>query len=586
MSSSRNTSGSQRRGRQSSGEARTTTDGGTTREGQYLWKDKNCEVMLELVIAELKADDYRSRMPDLIGEKISWDPEITSKIGYLRKLWNIHSQLVKRTGVAVDPSSGQIDMVETWWSDRIAQVQPTLDVDGITMVDQLQETQTAEPIVDLTSDQGCNRSIQSMSSRRLARRKTSFETQVESGFQRVVDTRQEFLEELRSRKIQKITYGDATSVLEKLPIEQLGVFWWAANKLLKNDADIREAFVKLENEEIKIKYMESLLGIDRHGSPCNQVDLLTTSQNHFQSVRTGGSTAIGANTGGGYMSFLGVHSTALEEPRREPTSFELRILELRSRGIQNLNEDELMELMLLEEEEFLQRYMHPILEYYKTNFFKQPMNKDWGNGWKLIRGQIYHNEVSCRTLIRMKSNNIKVDESVAIFLILCGQNDTQRDIGLRFGHAQETICRKFHYVLGAVVQLAVDYLRPRTTREFEAISNSLHGDKRYSPYFNGFVGALDGTHVPVMVTPGRDALRFVNRKGTASLNVLGIYIDFEEFDVGGDTTHSHSNVNNHSDDESDEQVNQNTSAGVYMKIVRDHIAEQIWTDKRHASRRL
>ncbi|KAG2284121.1 hypothetical protein Bca52824_055341 [Brassica carinata] len=567
MSSSRNTSGSQRRGRQSSGEARTTTDGGTTREGHYLWKDKNCKVMLELVIAELKADDYRSRMPDvaarkriekkyfeLIGEKISWDPEITSKIGYLRKLWNIHSQLVKRTGVAVDPSSGQIDMVETWWSDRIAQVQPTLDVDGITMVDQLQETQTAEPIVDLTSDQGCNPSIQSMSSRRLARRKTSFETQVESGFQ------------LTNR---------TTSVLEKLPIEQLGVFWWAANKLLKNDADIREAFVKLENEEIKIKYMESLLGIDRHGSPCNQVDLLTTSQNHFQSVRTGGSTAIGANTGGGYMSFLGVHSTALEEPHREPTSFELRILGLRSRGIQNLNEDELMELMLLEEEEFLQRYMHPILEYYKTNFFKEPMNKDWGNGWKLIRGQIYHNEVSCRTLIRMsseafirlckvlqtkyelqESNNIKVDESVAIFLILCGQNDTQRDIGLRFGHAQETICRKFHYVLGAVVQLAVDYLRPRTTREFEAISNSLHGDKRYSPYFN------------VMVTPGRDALRFVNRKGTESLNVLGIYIDFEEFDVGGgDTTHSHSNVNNHSDDESDEQVNQNTSAGVYMKIV-------------------
>ncbi|KAG2328347.1 hypothetical protein Bca52824_011075 [Brassica carinata] len=554
MSSLRSTSGS-RRGRQSSGEARTTTDGGTTREGQYLWKDKNCEVMLELVIMELKADDYRSRMPDLMGEKISWDPEITSKIGYLRKLWIIHGQLVKRTGVAVDPASGQIDMMETWWRDRI-------------------------------------------------RRKTSFEAQVESGFQRVVDTRQEFLEELRSRKIQKITYGDATSLLEKLPIEQLGVFWWAANKLLKNDADVREAFVKLENEEIKIKYMESILGTDRHGIPCNQVDLLTTSQNQFQSVRMDGSTATGANIGNGFMSFLGVHSTGLEEPRREPTSFELRILELRSRGIENLDEDEIMELMLLEEEEFLQRYMHPILQYYKTNFFKEPMNKDWGNGWKMIRDQIYRNEVSCRTLIRMsseafirlcevlhtkyglqESNNIKVDESVAIFLILCGQNDSQRDIGLRFGHAQETICRKFHYVLGAVEQLAVDYLRPRTTHEFEAISNSLHGDKRYWPYFSGSIGALDGTHVPVMVTPGRDALRFMNRKGTASLNVLGD-IDFEEFDMGRDTTPLHSNVNNHSDDESEEQVNQNTSTGVYMKIVRDHIAEQIWTDKRQASRRL
>ncbi|KAL0900998.1 hypothetical protein Bca101_084959 [Brassica carinata] len=381
MSSLRSTSGS-RRGRQSSGEARTTTDGGTTREGQYLWKDKNCEVMLELVIAELKADDYRSRMPDvaarkriekkyfeLMGEKISWDPEITSKIGYLRKLWIIHGQLVKRTGVAVDPASGQIDMMETWWRDRIAeyggtkgrlvhvlqkkplpfkdlldqifgehdvdqderysphmlglqlqQVQSTLDVDGTT-IDQQQETQTAEPIVDLTSDQGCNRSIRSMPSRRLSRRKTSFEAQVESGFQRVVDTRQEFLEELRSRKIQKITYGDATSLLEKLPIEQLGVFWWAANKLLKNDADVREAFVKLENEEIKIKYMESILGTDRHGIPCNQVDLLTTSQNQFQSVRMDGSTATGANIGNGFMSFLGVHSTGLEEPRREPTSF-------------------------------------------------------------------------------------------------------------------------------------------------------------------------------------------------------------------------------------------------------------------------
>ena len=49
---------------------------------------------------------------------------------------------------------------------QLQQVQPTLDVAGITMVDQLQETQTAEPIVDLTSDQGCNRSIRSMSSRR------------------------------------------------------------------------------------------------------------------------------------------------------------------------------------------------------------------------------------------------------------------------------------------------------------------------------------------------------------------------------------------------------------------------------------
>ncbi|XP_024013204.1 uncharacterized protein LOC112087527 [Eutrema salsugineum] len=144
------------------------------------------------------------------------------------------------------------------------------------------------------------------------------------------------------------------------------------------------------------------------------------------------------------------------------------------------------------------------------------MNVEWGNGWKIIRGQIYNNENSCRTLIRMsseaftrlcevlqqkyglqESHNMKVDESVAIFLILCGQNDTQYDISLRFGHAQETIYRKFHCVLGAMVPLAVDYLRPRTAYELEAISNSLEGDRRYWPYFSGCIG-------------------------TASLNVLGI----------------------------------------------------------------
>ncbi|CAH8283864.1 unnamed protein product [Eruca vesicaria subsp. sativa] len=132
-------------------------------------------------------------------------------------------------------------------------------------MDQMQETQTAEQIVDFTSDQGCSQSIRSMSSRHLPRRKTSFETQVERGFQHVIDTRQEVFEELRSRKIQKITYGDATSLLKQLPIEHLSISWCGANKWLKNDVDIREPFVKLENEEIKIKYIESLLGTDIHG---------------------------------------------------------------------------------------------------------------------------------------------------------------------------------------------------------------------------------------------------------------------------------------------------------------------------------
>ncbi|KAG2303971.1 hypothetical protein Bca52824_032622 [Brassica carinata] len=66
--------------------------------------------------------------------------------------------------------------------------------------------------------------------------------------------------------------------------------------------------------------MESLFGTDRHGNPCNLVDLSMTSQNYFQNVAVDGSTTMGANIGNNFMSLLGVHSTRLEEPRREPSN--------------------------------------------------------------------------------------------------------------------------------------------------------------------------------------------------------------------------------------------------------------------------
>lgn len=206
-----------------------------------------------------------------------------------------------------------------------------------------------------------------------------------------------------------------------------------------------------------------------------------------------------------------------------------------------MSDEELTELILLEEDEILHAYISPAMDYYCRFFYKEPMRQEKGKGWCIIRNQIYENEVSCRRLVRMSregftrlcellkgryglqdTHSVCVDESVAIFLILCGQNDTQYDLGLRFGHAQETIGRKFHEVLGAMERMAVDYMRPRTIQEMEATSNRLEGDGRYWPFFSGFVGALDGTHVPVMVTPGKDSIRFISRKGTTSLNVLAM----------------------------------------------------------------
>ena len=55
--------------------------------------------------------------------------------------------------------------------------------------------------------------------------------------------------------------------------------------------------------------------------------------------------------------------------------------------------------------------------------------------------------------------------------------------------------------------MAVDYVRPRTALELTAISNRFQRDAKYGTYFHGFVGALDGTHTPVMVSPVREGLR-------------------------------------------------------------------------------
>lgn len=125
---------------------------------------------------------------------------------------------------------------------------------------------------------------------------------------------------------------------------------------------------------------------------------------------------------------------------------------------------------------------------------------------------------------------ISFDESVAIFLIFCSQNDTYCDIAQRFGHSQETIWQKFHDGLKAMDGMVVDYVRPQTTRELIAISNHFQRDEKYETYFHGFVGALDGTQVPVMVPSGREGLWFTNRNWSSTL-MFWSYVIINAFNI-------------------------------------------------------
>ncbi|KAG7583611.1 Nucleic acid-binding OB-fold [Arabidopsis suecica] len=178
-------------------------------------------------------------------------------------------------------------------------------------------------------------------------------------------------------------------------------------------------------------------------------------------------------------------------------------------------------------------------EYRITNMVKQPLCAHPNRGRQFVEELIHGHPDQCHFLLRMRprvfldlcetiekkynmrsSQNVSVRESVAIFLYICGHNATQRSIMRMFGHSQETICRKFHEVLNAMELMAIDTFKPDPTN-LTQVHPKLQSDRRYWPYFKGFVGAMDGTHVPAMVS-GRDQQRYWNRKSVCSMNILAV----------------------------------------------------------------
>ena len=78
--------------------------------------------------------------------------------------------------------------------------------------------------------------------------------------------------------------------------------------------------------------------------------------------------------------------------------------------------------------------------------------------------------------------------------------------------------RKFHEVLDCVVAMAQDYLRP-TDPNFWTVHKRIRNDKRAYPHFRDCIGALDGTHICVSLSP-EEQVRFIGKTGIPAQNVL------------------------------------------------------------------
>ncbi|RZC86733.1 hypothetical protein C5167_030077 [Papaver somniferum] len=92
------------------------------------------------------------------------------------------------------------------------------------------------------------------------------------------------------------------------------------------------------------------------------------------------------------------------------------------------------------------------------------------------------------------NNGVRVEEKVAIFMLVVGHNERNRILQERFQHSGETISRHFNAVLDSIVALADDFLVPAgPDTPTEILENP-----RFYPYFKDCIGSIDGTQIPAM----------------------------------------------------------------------------------------
>ena len=112
---------------------------------------------------------------------------------------------------------------------------------------------------------------------------------------------------------------------------------------------------------------------------------------------------------------------------------------------------------------------------------------------------------------------ITIIEKIAIFMHVVGHSGSNRDIQERYQHSGSTISLCFKEVLKACLHLHIKYVNlPSIPHRLGA---KISQNRKYTPYFDDYLGALDGTHIPMHVLE-HECRPYRNRKGWLSQNVL------------------------------------------------------------------
>lgn len=106
-----------------------------------------------------------------------------------------------------------------------------------------------------------------------------------------------------------------------------------------------------------------------------------------------------------------------------------------------------------------------------------------------------------------------------MFLQIVGEGSGNRAVQERFQHSGDTVSHVFHEVLEALMILHQKIvLLPNSDTP---LADRIAKNSKYFPYFENYIGALDGIHIPAHV-PAAEAAPYRNRKGYLSQNVLGV----------------------------------------------------------------
>jgi hypothetical protein len=121
------------------------------------------------------------------------------------------------------------------------------------------------------------------------------------------------------------------------------------------------------------------------------------------------------------------------------------------------------------------------------------------------------------------SRNVTSMESLAMFLWIVGGPQSFSQAENRFVRSTWTVHMKFKEVLKCLLKLAKHNIAPKDptfSNEHEKLK-----EPRFWPHFKGAIGAIDGSHIPVIVSVD-EVINYTCRHGYTSQNVLAI-CDFD-----------------------------------------------------------